>query len=378
MDIPLYALCKTTREEAADIVENIINENGECTDKCRELELQMCEMAGVKYTRVTHCISSALRNVLLSWSVCQGEAVFVSSFANSYDIFAVMECGATPILVDCDRETWCMSPEKLEAAVKKCIKNNELYPRAVIVNDTFGMPFDADRINDVCARYGLLLVEDATGAMGGEYKGRKTCSLGDAAVTSFQPPMNIEKSDRGGAALTDNSQLAKTLKITAAGGMKVFSNATGAKEMVRRGSVSTMSEFAAAALSVRLKNLDERISRRRRNTEKLKKATEGTKLRFQKENEGVAGSCPVFAVCAPDKESMEQMVGFFKSDGIECEAIYSKPMCRNAALKDFGYLVSDLPVGSDISVCSFMLPCHEELTDEQVDFVCKAIKKYCI
>ena len=109
MGIPLYTSKTLTTENA-------------------ELENELCRILGVSAAVLADNRGDALRNLLYAWSVCRGEAVFVPSFAEPYIIFAVLECGAVPVFVDCDIDTWHMSAEKLEKAVKKCIKQNELYP----------------------------------------------------------------------------------------------------------------------------------------------------------------------------------------------------------------------------------------------------------
>ncbi len=345
---------------------------------CRELETEICSLTGAAAARATNSTASALRSLLYSWSVCRGEAVFVPSFVKPYVVFAVLESGATPVFVDCDRETWNMSADKLESAVKKCIKNNELYPRAVIVSDMFGLPFDCTEINSVCAEYGLLLIEEAAAALGAKWQDKSAGTLGDAAVISFRPPLSVSAFADAGAALTDDMQLAKNIKLIVEGGQKVFSSTTGAREAVRRADASAMDCFTAGLLIPQLGSAAEKAEKRRKIAEKLKKAAEGTAVKFQMEKDGVQSAYPAFALCAEDKGSAERMVQAFRESKIECEAVFSKPLCRHAAFKDLGCQTSDVPVGSNLSVCTFMLPCHEELTEEQTERICSAIKMICV
>ena len=282
------------------------------------------------------------------------------------------------MFVDCDRDTWCMSAQKLESAVKKCVKANELYPRAAIVSDLFGMPFECAEISRVCAEYGLLLIEDASSAMGSVCKGRKAGTLGDASVISF--PSLVSSNIQGDSAvvLTDDVQLAKNIKLTVNGGEKVFGASTGAKETVRRGETSVMDDLTASLLHMNISETDKSAEKRRRNAELLKKAAEGTSVKFQIEKEGVQGAYPVFTLCAEDKESAERMVQAFRESGIESRAVYSKPLCRHAAFKELGCQISDVPVGSELSVCTFLLPCHEKLTDKEVEYIGEKIKTICV
>ncbi len=337
------------------------------SDARRELEQMLKDMMGAEAAVTTDSAASALRSLLYSWSVCKGEAVFVPSFADAHIVNAVLECGAEPVFVDCDRNTWLMSGEKLERAAEKCLAKNELYPRAVIVSNTFGMRFDARKISSVCAKYGLLLIEVSPVLC------TDTGIQGDAAAVSLE---NIVGSDAGVVFVKD-SQQARALRIIVGGGEKTVDSATGAEEAVRRGSRSELDDVRAGLLISHLEEIDEKTARRRANAEKLKAAARGTSVKSQS-GDDARGSYPVYPLCAEDKDSAESIVKAFREEGIGCRMIYSKPLCRNNAFKELGCQASDVPVGSELSVCTFILPCHEELTDEQVRCICEKIKMICV
>lgn len=366
MNIPLYTSKKISDETVARAVDAIIQNKSLQSDAEREI----CRAAGVDCAKAVNGPYDALKNLLYSWQVCKGEAVFVPSFTEPFVLNAVMECGAAPVFVDCDRETWLMSPEKLENAVKKCIKQNELYPRAVIVSDMFGLPFDAVAFGNVCAKYGLLLIEDVSCSLGAQWNGKKAGTLGDAAFAGF--------TSGGGAMLTNDRQLAKRFNVTADGGIRTFANTTGAREAACRGTASVMDTFSAIGLIDTLPKLDETVEKRRKTAEKLRSAVSGTAVTCQKEKDGILGAYPVFAVKAADKDSADRMVKAFREEGIECNAMFSRPLCRQEAFKELGVNISDMPAGSELSVCTFLLPCHEELTEEQIKHLCDTIKKICI
>ncbi len=379
MKIPLYASCGITREAAAQVLDFAVREKvGDPFSARRELEAEICLRLGVTAAKVTYNTASALRALLCSWSICRGEAVFVPSFAPTFVIFSVLESGAVPVFVDCDSDTWCMSAAKLEGTVKKCIKSNELYPRAVIVSDVFGMPFDYSAINSVCIKYGLILIEDASAAFGAEWNEKKAGSLGDASVIGLARPFDIGVSGSVGAALANDDRAAANIRIAVEGGQKVFSGTTGASEAVCRGEASVIDELTAGLIALKLADMEKNIAKRRQTAERLKTAAEGTAVKYQKAENGVYGAYPVFPLCAEDKESAERMIKGFRELETECEAVFSKPLCRHAAFKSLGASASDLPVGSSLSVGSFVLPCHEELTEKQIEHICEAIKRICV
>lgn len=379
MNIPLYESRQFTEEEAVQAVCAAMRNGARFSgNKCRELEEKVCEITGSAQAVAAGSAESALLNILYSWSVGKGEAVFVPSFADPYVVLSVMQCGAVPVFVDCHRDTWTMNPEKLENAVKKCIKSNELYPRAVIVSDTFGMPFDVDAINSVCTRYGLLLIEDTLMALGAEYGGRKAGTFGDAAVIGFTTSMGISALCNGGAALTNDPQLAKNLRLSVSGGVKITDTSTEAAETVRRAAGAPMDEVTARLIAPQLERIKGKTALRTLAAKRFAEAAGSTAVKCRKMNVGEIGAHPVFPLCAKDQESAAEMVRAFRTAGIECRAVFSKPLCRQPAFKELGVPSSEMPVGSNLSVSTFMLPCHEELTEEQIGYICHAIKKICI
>ncbi len=374
MSITLYASDIITKEEVTKAVDNIFSKKA-CS-AVDILEKEICSLTGAAASRAADSAESALRALLYSWSVCRGEAVFVPSFANPFTVLTVMESGAVPVFVDCDRDTWNISASKLESAVKKCLKNNELYPRAVIACDMFGLPFDCQEISDVCARYGLLLIEDGSMAFGAEIKGKKTGTLGDSSVVEFRNPMIAGA--YAAAALTDDIRLAKNVSIALNGGRRISDNATGASEIIRMGNRTALNEFYAELMLINSLTKNEAAEKRRAAAEKYKEAAKGTAVTYQAEKDDVKGAYPVFALCAQDKESAERMVKEFCEAEIECKALFSKPLCRHSAFKDIGCQTSDVPVGSNLSVCTFMLPCHEKLTEKEINYICEKIKQICV
>lgn len=344
---------------------------------CKRFEKIVSTAIGVSSTKVTSSYTNAFRNLLYAWSVGKNEAVFVSAFNSPLLINIIRESGATAVLVDCDDDTWNMSAEKLRKEVKKCIEKDTLYPRAVIVSDILGIPFDADAISEVCDEFGLLLAEDAFFSLGATYKGRMAGSLGDVAVTSFEPPFFPGAFGRSGAILTNETQLAKVVRLICNGGSKVFSTSTGVKETVRFGEYSFLDEFTASLLFEGFKGRIERLRKRQHNASKICKAVEGSSVRIQKSPENTFGSYPFMTLRAQNKDEMSRMVGELKKAGIESSGFYSKPLCRHSALKYLNYFENDLPVSSDLSVTLFAVPCHEKITEEELDYICSTLKIVC-
>ena len=112
-------------------------------------------------------------------------------------------CGATPVFVDCDRDTLMISPEAVEKAITPRTK--------LIVPVHFaGAALDMDKFRDIAERHKVMLVEDAAHALGGEYKGEKIGKRGHA-MFSFHPIKNITTGE-GGMFVTDDAELADRIR----------------------------------------------------------------------------------------------------------------------------------------------------------------------
>lgn len=150
-----------------------------------ELEEKLAQYVGVK-----HCITcgngtDALSLVMMAWEIKEGDAVFVPDFTFFASAEVVAFEGATPVFVDVDERSFNIDPDKLEQAICAVEQEGKLRPRAVVAVDLFGQPADYRRIEEICRRHNLLLLEDGAQGFGGMLDGRRACSFGDAAATSY-------------------------------------------------------------------------------------------------------------------------------------------------------------------------------------------------
>lgn len=151
------------------------------------LEQRLAQYVGTK-----HCITcangtDAMTLLMISWGIGKGDAVFVPDFTFFATGEIVAYSGATPIFVDVDRDTFNLDPTKLEKAIKKVLEEGKLIPKVIIPVDLFGLPADYIKIESIAKKYNLKILEDAAQGFGGSIKGKKACSFGDAATTSFFP-----------------------------------------------------------------------------------------------------------------------------------------------------------------------------------------------
>ena len=164
--------------------------------------------------------TGAIHLALLLLGVETGDEVICQSMSFCASSNPVTYCGAKPVFVDSDPETWNMSPELLEEAIKNRIAKTGRKPKVIIVVDLYGMPAQWDSIEEIARRYEIPIIEDAANALGSSYKGRPCGTFGDIATLSFNGNKMITTS--GGGAI-----VCKDLKTK----QKAIFLATQAKEL---------------------------------------------------------------------------------------------------------------------------------------------------
>ena len=177
-----------------------------------ELEQQLSEYVGVRHCLTCANGTDALTLALKAWGIGPGDAVFVPDFTFFSSAEVVPLESATPIFVDVCEETFNLDASDLERAVREVLNDGRLRPRAVVAVDLFGLPADFPAIRAVADKYGLLILEDGAQGFGGSIDGKRACSFGDIATTSFFPAKPLGCYGDGGAVFTDNDEWAALIE----------------------------------------------------------------------------------------------------------------------------------------------------------------------
>ena len=160
-----------------------------------------------KVAALSSC-TAALHLALLQLGVGAGDEVLCQSFSFCASSNPVTYCGATPVFIDSERDTWNMDPALLEEAIKDRIVQTGKKPKAVIVVDLYGMPADWEALEAVGKKYDIPIIEDAANAQGSFYDGKPCGLFGPLATFSFNGNKIITTSG-GGALLCDDEETKK-------------------------------------------------------------------------------------------------------------------------------------------------------------------------
>ena len=175
-----------------------------------EADLEAFVGGSRKVVALSSC-TAALHLALLQLGVGHGDEVLCQSFSFCASTNPVVYCGATPVFVDSEPDTWNLSPELLETAIKDRIEKTGNKPKAIIVVDLYGIPANWDELERIGAKYDIPIIEDAANALGSNYKGRPCGTFGSLATFSFNGNKMITTS--GGGALLSNDEEMKSHTI---------------------------------------------------------------------------------------------------------------------------------------------------------------------
>ncbi|MFN3192030.1 MAG: DegT/DnrJ/EryC1/StrS family aminotransferase [Aureliella sp.] len=185
-----------------------ISSTGKFVDQFEKTFAELCQS---DYALSCSNGTVALHLALLGMGLRPGDEVIVPSLTYVATANAVRYCGAEPVFVDVDPDTWCIDPEKIEAAVTP-------RTRGLVAVHLMGHPADMDAINLVAAMHGLWVVEDCAEAPLAKYKGKPVGSLATAGTFSFFGNKTFTCGEGGAVTFSDN-QLATRLKLLRGQGM---------------------------------------------------------------------------------------------------------------------------------------------------------------
>lgn len=168
-------------------------------------EHELARVAGTKYALFVNSGSSAnlaaisaLSSPKLKDRLRSGDEIITTAASFPTTVNPIVQNGWVPVFVDIELGTYDTTPERVEAAIGP-------RTRAVVLTHTMGIPFDAERIADLCKARGLYFIEDCCDAFGARWHGRPVGTFGNAATLSFYPAHQMTTGE-GGAVLTNSGK----------------------------------------------------------------------------------------------------------------------------------------------------------------------------
>lgn len=303
--------------------------------------------------------TEALWLALLGLGIGPGDEVITVPNTFIATVEAISLCGAIPVFVDADPESYTMNPQLLEQAITP-------RTRAVIPVHLFGQPADMDPIMAIAAKHGLFVVEDACQAHGSAYRGKISGSIGHAGCFSFYPGKNLGAYGEAGGVITNDPRLAEKIRMLRDHGQsrKYYHNMIGIN--------SRMDGLQGAVLSVKLKYLDQWNELRRAHARRYGELLQGVEgITLPREMEYAKHVYHIYAIRLKNREPF--MKGMAEM-GVGCGIHYPVPVHLQEAYDPLKIGRGSFPVSEQCGDEFVSLPLFPEMSPDQIEYVAEQVK----
>ena len=329
-------------------------------------EVEGFEKEWAKVCNTNHAVGvgngmDGLEIILRAMDVGPGDEVITTSMTAFATVLAILRSGATPVLADIHPDTGLLSME----SVSRCISPRT---RAVVLVHLYGQVRDINAWQSFCEDKKLLLVEDCAQAHLASSDGRVAGSFGVGGAYSFYPTKNLGTIGDGGAIVTNSDEVAsKAKRLRNYGQSKRYHHP-------EIGMNSRLDEIHAAMLQVRLNWLHEFTNRRQQIAKNYIKNLENELIRNLSEpQEFTVHSYHLYVIKCEKRNALQKHL---ESCGVQTHCHYPVPIhhqksCKNIRCDPQGVEASELHAKTCLS-----LPCHPQMSNEDIDAVINAVNLF--
>lgn len=324
------------------------------------------------YLGVKHVIpcangTDALQIALMALGLKPGDEVITPSFTYIATTEVIALLGLKPVFVDVDKDTFCIDPDKIEAAITDKTK-------AIVPVHLYGQTSAMEEIMAIANKYGLYVVEDNAQAIGSDYHlaigDVKSGTIGHIGCTSFFPSKNLGCYGDGGAIFTNDDTLAASMRMIANHGQskRYYHDVVGCN--------SRLDSVQAAVLRIKLRQLDAYIEARRKvadfydayfaEIEGIKTPVRGPKSKH------------VFHQYTLTLEGVDRdgLNAFLAERDIPSMIYYPVAAHEQKMFASFGSAATKLPVTDWLTERVLSLPIHTEMEKEQLEYICASVAEF--
>jgi len=326
-----------------------------------------------KYLGVKHVIpcangTDALQIAMMGLGLQQGDEVITANFTYVATAEVIALLKLTPVLVDVDRETFCIDPKAVDAAITPKTK-------AIVPVHLFGQCAPMEALLAIAKKNNLFIIEDNAQAIGADYifsdgRKQKAGTLGNIGTTSFFPSKNLGGYGDGGALFTKDDEVAVKCRMIANHGQSklYYHDSIGVN--------SRLDSIQAAILRIKLKQLNEYAAARIRVADYYDKAFAGnSKLIIPKR---ASYSTHVFHQYTLLTKNLDRfaMKDFLATKNIPAMVYYPVPLHLQKAYMDARYNQGDFPVTEKLCECVISLPIHTEMDEEMLKYITDGVLEF--
>jgi dTDP-4-amino-4,6-dideoxygalactose transaminase len=340
-----------------EVIQNTAFASGPFVQK---FEDRFAEFCNGKFCVAVNSGTSALHSALLAYGIESGDEVITVPNTFIATTWAITYCGANPVFVDVDPETFLMNPDLIEQAITSKTK-------AILPVHLYGQPADMNSINEIAQKHGLTVIEDAAQAHASTYRGCRVGGLGNTTCFSFYPGKNLGAYGEGGAIVTSDEKIANHLRLLRdhAQPKKYYHEFVGYNYR--------MDGFQGAVLNVKLKYIQEWTDKR---NEVARKYSEGLR-----EIEGLQipvvrpDAVSAFHLYVIHSVKRDELMKHLQDCGVAAGLHYPIPIHLQNAYKHLNHSKGDFPIAEMNADQCLSLPMYAEMSDEQIGIVVDSVKK---
>lgn len=357
--VDLKAQARSIRDEVLAEVANVVDSCGFILGpQVTEFENQFAQ-----YCQTQHCVglasgTEALHMALRALDIGPGDEVITAGNSFAATAFAISYCGATPVFVDVDSEDFNIDVSLIEQAIGDKTK-------AIIPVHLYGQPAKMEEIMELAKRHGLKVIEDAAQAHGAEINGKRAGSFGDIACFSFYPGKNLGAYGDGGAAVTNDPELADKLRLLRNYGQKVKNR----HDLL--GYNCRLDTIQAAVLLVKMKYIEKWTDQRNQVAKWYREELQGIDIALPMQHENMRHVYHLFVVKHPQRDEILKQLA---KDEIFGGVHYPNPLVNAQPYSDAACFPMGLPVVSQYAQEIFSLPMYPEMTQSQVQRVAQSLR----
>lgn len=328
-------------------------------ENVEKFESNFSKFIGSKYCVGVNSGLDALILAIRALNIGYGDEVIVP--ANTYiaTVLGITENRATPVFVEPD-EYYNLDADKIEEKITNKTK-------AIMVVHLYGQAANMKKIKDIAAKYNLYLLEDCAQSHGAKFEGKTTGTFGDIGCFSFYPTKNLGAFGDGGAIVTNNEKIADKIRMLRNYGSrrKYYNEIEGVN--------SRLDEMQAALLNVKLSYYIELRSEREKIAQKYLNEIKNPKIILPKIRKGAEHVWHLFVV---QTENRDKLQNYLNENGIGTQIHYPIPPHLSEAYKYLGYKKGDFPITEKQANFVLSLPIYDGMTNEEAEYVIKAINDY--
>ena len=349
-----------------DILDNAQFING---PDVKSFQSELEAYLGVKHVIPCANGTDALQISMMALGLKPGDEVITPSYTYIATTEVIGLLRLKPVFVDCEKDTFNISPEAIEKAITPNTK-------AIVPVHLYGQSCDMEAIMEIAKKHNLYVIEDNAQAIGSDYtfsngETVKTGAIGDIGCTCFFPSKNLGCYGDGGAICTNNNELAVKLQMVANHGQskRYYHDMVGCN--------SRLDTIQAAVLRIKLRKLNDYIDSRRKAAD-FYDASFG-KLAHIHTPHRVDNTKHVFhqyTLQLDDVIDRDGLVEYLASKDIPAMIYYPVPAHRQKMFAELDTECGDLTNTDWLTSRVFSLPMHTELDEEQLNYICNAVKSY--